>query len=282
MKKYLIVFLLIVLFLPFTATAEAAREQIIINKGTNQLAYYQDNKLIKVFPIATGKNINLTPEGNFYITSKIVNPPYYKKNIPGGSPYNPLGPRWLGLSIPGGAYGIHGTNNPASIGTYASEGCIRLYNQDIIWLFERVSIGTPVKIIRSNTDLVNLSAPEDLVLTVNGKSVLNNCPTMIINNDLWVALRPVAQSLAYTVYWDNAAQSIIIKNSEHIVILKIGSQELSLNGKAIVLSKAPRTWNNNVYVPIDFFNQVFGMTVSWHEKDKRLDLFNPQQYLPLQ
>src|SRR5205823_1304657 len=63
--------------------------------------------------------------------------------IPGGSPHNPMGPRALTLSG-GGEYAIHGTNRPSSIGTFASYGCIRMYNQDILDLFGRVSVGTPV------------------------------------------------------------------------------------------------------------------------------------------
>jgi lipoprotein-anchoring transpeptidase ErfK/SrfK len=66
--------------------------------------------------------------------------------IPGGAPNNPMGPRALTLS--GGEYAIHGTNRPSSIGTFASYGCIRMYNQDIVDLFERVSVGTEVVVTK--------------------------------------------------------------------------------------------------------------------------------------
>ena len=62
--------------------------------------------------------------------------------IPGGSPTNPMGAAALTLS--GDKYAIHGTNRPASIGTYASAGCIRMMNEDVLDLFARVNIGTPV------------------------------------------------------------------------------------------------------------------------------------------
>lgn len=62
--------------------------------------------------------------------------------IPGGSPANPMGVAALTLS--GGQYAIHGTNAPRSVGGYVSYGCIRMYNEDISHLFERVNIGTPV------------------------------------------------------------------------------------------------------------------------------------------
>src|SRR4051794_27940596 len=66
--------------------------------------------------------------------------------IPGGTPGNPMGPRALTLS--GGEYAIHGTNKPSSIGTFASYGCIRMYNQDIVDLFDRVSVGAQVVVAR--------------------------------------------------------------------------------------------------------------------------------------
>jgi lipoprotein-anchoring transpeptidase ErfK/SrfK len=124
---------------------------IIINKATNKLAFYQNNKLVKVFPVATGKKRSYTPEGTFTIVNKIKNRPYYKKRIPGGDPRNPLGARWLGLSIKGGnVYGIHGTNNPKSIGKYASSGCIRMYNQDVKWLYKNTPLKTKVIITYSS------------------------------------------------------------------------------------------------------------------------------------
>jgi len=64
--------------------------------------------------------------------------------IPGGSPANPMGV--AALTLAGGEYAIHGTNRPNSVGGYVSYGCVRMYNQDISDLFERVTVGTPVVI----------------------------------------------------------------------------------------------------------------------------------------
>src|SRR4051812_42581899 len=66
--------------------------------------------------------------------------------IPGGSPRNPMGAAALTLS--GGEYAIHGTNAPGSIGGYVSYGCIRMYNQDVVDLYSRVSVGTTVMVVR--------------------------------------------------------------------------------------------------------------------------------------
>ena len=66
--------------------------------------------------------------------------------IAGGSPSNPMGVAALTLS--GGEYAIHGTNRPESIGKFASYGCIRMLNQDVADLFERVNVGTQVVVMR--------------------------------------------------------------------------------------------------------------------------------------
>jgi lipoprotein-anchoring transpeptidase ErfK/SrfK len=66
--------------------------------------------------------------------------------IPGGSPHNPMGA--AAMTLAGGEYAIHGTNVPGSIGGYVSYGCIRMYNADVVDLYGRVGVGTPVVVTR--------------------------------------------------------------------------------------------------------------------------------------
>jgi lipoprotein-anchoring transpeptidase ErfK/SrfK len=66
--------------------------------------------------------------------------------IPGGSPRNPMGE--AAMTIRDGSYAIHGTNVPGSVGGFVSYGCIRMYNADILDLFDRVGVGTPVVVTR--------------------------------------------------------------------------------------------------------------------------------------
>lgn len=72
--------------------------------------------------------------------------PWLPNVIRGGSPGNPMGV--AAMTLRGGQYAIHGTNRPSSIGTFASYGCIRMYNHDISDLIGRVSVGTPVYVTR--------------------------------------------------------------------------------------------------------------------------------------
>lgn len=106
---------------------------IVINTKKHTLKLYNNGTLIKSYPVAVGKASTPTPKGTFTIINKAVNP--------GGV----FGAKWLGLSIP--HYGIHGTNNPSSIGKSITNGCVRMYNNDVIELYNLVPIGTIVKII---------------------------------------------------------------------------------------------------------------------------------------
>ncbi|HJQ75130.1 MAG TPA: L,D-transpeptidase family protein [Gaiellaceae bacterium] len=139
-----------------TAAATKAEPVIVIHRGSNRLYLYDGIHLVRTFPVATGQAIYPTPLGHFQIVVKWVNPWWYPptqdawakglKPVPPG-PGNPLGTRWMGLSAPG--VGIHGTDEPWSIGHSESHGCIRMQVPDAEWLFTHVLIGTPVFIIAS-------------------------------------------------------------------------------------------------------------------------------------
>lgn len=128
-------------------------DKIIINKSTNTLYFYRDGELYKTYPVATGKEPQYTPEGSFRIANKIEDRR--------GDLKDQLGVCWMGLSVPcekdnradsddraptGKKYGIHGTNEPDSIGEHASGGCIRMSNEQAVELFALVDVGTPVEI----------------------------------------------------------------------------------------------------------------------------------------
>jgi lipoprotein-anchoring transpeptidase ErfK/SrfK len=125
---------------------------LIVNKATNEVAFIKENRVHSVMNVGTGKTDDLTPEGLFTITVKAENPYYRKKNIPGGTKQNPLGSRWVGFDAEGTdgrIYGLHGTNNPNSIGNYVSGGCIRLKNEAIESLYPFIPLGTKILILSS-------------------------------------------------------------------------------------------------------------------------------------
>jgi L,D-transpeptidase ErfK/SrfK len=103
---------------------------IQISIGKRKLSLFNNGKLVKIYPIAVGKMLSGTPTGEFVIVNRQMNP---------GGPY---GVMWLSLSKQG--YGIHGTNDPSSIGKAVSKGCVRMYNRDVLQLAELVPNGTRV------------------------------------------------------------------------------------------------------------------------------------------
>ncbi|MFC3803178.1 L,D-transpeptidase [Cohnella sp. GCM10012308] len=106
--------------------------RIIVDLSDRMLYLLQDDTVVNGYPVGIGRMVTQTPTGEY----RIVN----KQAQPGG----PFGAFWMGLSKP--HYGIHGTNDPASIGHYVSHGCIRMYNEDVLALSQIVPIGTRVTI----------------------------------------------------------------------------------------------------------------------------------------
>ena len=137
--------------LAYAASAKPARE-IVVNIPEYTLYLYENGQVIGSYPVGVGQALKPSVLGPTVIINKVVDPTYYPPDwwkrglqpIPPG-PDNPVGTRWLGLGFPG--YGIHGTNNPDSIGKAVSAGCIRLRNEDVEELASLVSIGTPVNLI---------------------------------------------------------------------------------------------------------------------------------------
>jgi lipoprotein-anchoring transpeptidase ErfK/SrfK len=127
---------------------------IVVTRAANTLRLYNGRKLVRTFRVATGQAIYPTPAGVWRIKDKQKDPWWYPptydawakglKPVPPG-PDNPLGTRWMGLNVPG--VGIHGTDEPTSIGYSESHGCIRMEVPDAEWLFGHVHVGTPVVIL---------------------------------------------------------------------------------------------------------------------------------------
>lgn len=119
--------------------------RMLIHKKKKTLSVFLKDLHIKTYDVAVGKS-DSTPEGTFSIVDKMVEPvwtdPYTRLQIKAGDPRYPLGTRWLQFAEYG--YGIHGTNDPSSIKTEASFGCIRMLNADVEEVYDMVSIGSEV------------------------------------------------------------------------------------------------------------------------------------------
>ncbi|MFC1709849.1 L,D-transpeptidase family protein [Candidatus Omnitrophota bacterium] len=119
---------------------------IFVDKSQNILILKLNDGVIKTYSVSTGDN-NSTPIGTYKITTKLVDPVWYKdgKAIPATSPENILGSRWLGFDLP--KYGIHGTTEPDKIGLQITAGCVRMRNEEVEELYSLIPVGTEATIV---------------------------------------------------------------------------------------------------------------------------------------
>jgi L,D-transpeptidase ErfK/SrfK len=150
--------------LPKRYILPAARSGVVVNIAEYRLYYFHqvDGKPgVSTFPVSIGRMDWSTPIGRWSVTAKQKDPAWYppesirkehlmdgrgplQKVVPAG-PDNPLGRYAMRLSLSG--YLIHGTNRPVGVGMQVTHGCIRMYPEDIEWLFPQVPVGTPVTIV---------------------------------------------------------------------------------------------------------------------------------------
>jgi peptidoglycan hydrolase-like protein with peptidoglycan-binding domain len=120
-----------------TQTEGKPLRRIEIDLAKHTLIVYDGEQVVKKFSVGSGTNSTPSPLGEWKVVQKST-------KIGG-----PFGTRWMRLSVPWGVYGIHGTNQPGSIGWSSSHGCIRMRNKDAEALYPLIPVGTPVKIMKS-------------------------------------------------------------------------------------------------------------------------------------
>jgi lipoprotein-anchoring transpeptidase ErfK/SrfK len=128
------------------ASAQAESSQrVVVSIADRKLTLLKDGREIGAWDIAVGKPSTPSPEGTMTVVNRVKNPTWFGPGgkVIGPGAANPVGTRWVGLSKKG--YGIHGTNEPGSIGKAASHGCIRMRNRDVEQFFDLVETGAVVE-----------------------------------------------------------------------------------------------------------------------------------------
>ena len=132
---------------------------ILISIPDRKLALIEDGTVKRIYPVAVGKASTPSPAGQFTILRRVSDPTYsHRGRVVAPGPRNPVGSRWMGLSAKG--YGIHGTNEPNSIGKAASHGCIRMSKTDLEELYSLVQAGDAVEIHAQHDAAVTLALGE--------------------------------------------------------------------------------------------------------------------------
>jgi hypothetical protein len=200
------------------------------------------------FPIAVGKPETPTPEGYFVIVNKLKNPTWYpakRKPVPPG-PNNPLGKYWLGLSKKG--YGIHGNNNPSSIGYPVSNGCIRLRNQDVKALFSVLPKGTPV-LIRYEISEIETRPNQIPYLTVF-QDIYRRY------SDPWPAiLFQIRETCPDFPLHEDGLRWLLGKKRPNTVQLP---RRIKLEVDGEIMNMAGFIWENNIYLPGRLSEELWG------------------------
>lgn len=123
---------------------------LVLNLPERAIYHFRGGEFQGFYPVAIGMPGWNTPVGQFHIATRTTDPTWFPPawagvaGPVGPGPDNPLGDRWMGLSL--GGYGIHATNRPDSIGGAVSHGCIRMYPEMARQLYAQVSLGCPVRI----------------------------------------------------------------------------------------------------------------------------------------
>jgi hypothetical protein len=267
LKTWAVIASFIFCFLPvFSARAEPQNPdlidpELVINLPSRTLELYTGNRLIKRYLVAIGKPSTPTPLGIYYITDKEINPAWYPPESPGtivaSGPDNPLGYRWLGF-LP--TYGVHGTNNPDSIGAIVSNGCIRMYEPDVEELYEMVRMNTPLRVIyeRVRVGMDNRNRAYIAVYPdVYGQQAVSI-------SDVRAKLRPHG----WDTWVDDAAiiRMIEAANDKEYVVLQF--HHLVVNGK--MLSDKVRISANGLLVPIQPIAEVIKASITWDEANSQI------------
>lgn len=138
---------------PFRRTKRSeGTARLVIDLSQREVTFYKGSEPVKTYPVAVGRRGWETPTGEFQIIQMVRNPvwihPLNNTRIAAGDRRNPLGRYWIGFWTDGTNWiGFHGTPNPETVGREISHGCIRMYNQDIEELFQKVTPGTPVEVV---------------------------------------------------------------------------------------------------------------------------------------
>lgn len=229
-------------------------KRIEINLASRLLTLYQGDVGIRMYPIAPGKPSSPTPVGRRTVVDMEVNStwvdPDTGTSIPSG-PDCPIGYRWIGI---GGNYGIHGTNVPSAIGTYASHGCVRLNEKDVEDLYAHIVKGIPVDILYERV-VVQREADHTVVYYIYpdgyGREPLDVAK---------VKAKLAPFGVAAYVSDDEVAQAIQVSDGNPRYVVKV--YDMYLNGKKLDARAFGK--DGHIYLPVMPLARAAGVKVEWH------------------
>ncbi len=256
----------VISFLTIMVTVQAQAQpgadltRLVVNLPSRTIDLYVNNMVVKEYPVAIGKPSTPTPLGDFNIIDKEIDPWWFPPgrgySVPSG-PANPLGYRWMGFS---GNYGIHGTNAPWSIGLAVSNGCIRMYEEDVEELFALVPDNTPLSITY-----------ERIKVQINSQGDASIGIYPDIYGYKGISLQEIkakltALGLGGFLSDEYLQQLMRNKTGRQVVFAKLHS--IKVNDK--LLAEQVVSVDSVMYVPIQAVAAELGAIVSWDEKSHQV------------
>lgn len=246
---------------------DAPRKGIVINLSEMRVYYYQKDGQVKTFPIGIGREGFSTPLGTTSVTRKGRDPqwrptPRMLREDPtlkphyGPGPDNPLGSYALYLGWP--QYALHGTNKPWGIGRRVSSGCIRMYHNDVEYLFNNVPVGTPVTTVHQPIkfawigEMLYIEAHPDEMLADQVERVGGAPLDYKVPSDLFAGIQRAAGNAAENIDWKVVRDALRDRRGYPVPILQ-GATDKDMFVTASMIEKAgtERTAEQAVAEPVD-------------------------------
>lgn len=260
-----------VLIIPSMRIVPALLETgLVLNLPERMIYLFDSGNFIGWFPVAIGAPGKwMTPVNEMTVVNKTKNPTWLPPewaNIEkpvGPGPDNPLGDRWIGLSMPG--YGIHATNSLLSIGMAASHGCIRMHPRDAKELYDKVKIGMPVKIIYEPILIGQLKESDVFYVSVF-PDIYNKIP------DMRSYLENKLQKYEIEPFIDNNVLEGILSGRKGVLQPVLGADiALKINDKAVRLSFPLLMIGKRIMVTSEIL-PLLGAGIKWNEQDKIIEV----------
>lgn len=225
--------------------------RIVVNIPWRSITLFQGENKVKTYPVAVGKPGTPTPIGNFCIYNRATHPVWHPDSkdpvLPG--PDNPLGVRWMGFYR---AYGIHGNNDPGSIGKSISGGCIRMYNYDVEELYSMVDTGVPVQV-----------KYEDLIVIKDDKAVIACCDIYgRVENYMHLITEELGRAGIIDKIPAQKLENLFAALKNRSVVFS-DKWVLKVNGEFLTADTIyDRTM---IFVNVERLNELFGVKIEWND-----------------
>ncbi len=255
---YVVVLLMFLTTSVYAELKDIVSPNIVVNLPSRMLELYSGNTLIKEYPVAIGKAATPTPIGQFTVIDMEKNPTWIPVGrdivVPSG-PDNPLGYRWIGFFE---LYGVHGTNEPWTVGQVVSSGCVRMREESAEELFEVVKKGTPIKI---NYDRIKVKVSSGGQVSIGVYPDVYNRKIVT----LWEVNEQLAEVGLKGLVSDKLLLKIIREEADGQVVLA-NIHNIKVNGK--MLTERAVAISEKRYVPVWAIGKALNSNIVWDEKNQ--------------